>query len=263
MHPINNTSPFKAFIFKSNLSKIFFGFLVTYLFLSFFFYIIYIMSGIEQSDKLIEYSLYTSFGFNFDAGIKNNNYFIYISYVHQIIALLVSTIFTAAIVLKFFYLPNFFVFKQKCNYLEEDGKLIISLYNSIDMFVTNCKIQIYARVEWLDTEDKSALLNLNDNKPIFEKIYPFMEPYLVTRLVVPIHKCKDLGELLLKRENKTLEFIILVEANASNLGNIHETYKYTIKLSNFNETVDLYPPKSIDLNNKDYKKSKGWENFEK
>ncbi|WP_457745507.1 hypothetical protein [Sulfurimonas sp.] len=246
------------------MGKIFFGFLILYLFLSSIFYTIYIAvidSG--TATKLLEYSLYTSFGFNFDSGVKDNDVFTYISYVHQIIALFISTIFTAAIVLKFFYLPNFFIFKKRCNYLEKENKLIISLYNSINLFVTKCNVKVYGRVEFLDENGTKSLLNINNSQPVFEKTYPFMEQYLVTRLIINIEEESQLNELLHKKENKKLELIILIEANASNVDStIYETHKYTINLNNLAKSMDLCYPNSIDLNVEDYSKSKGWEKFD-
>jgi len=264
MHPINNTNRFKSFIFRSSLGKIFFGFILLYFLVSVIYILIYILFvDIKDIKELVEYSLYTSFGFNADIDIKNNHIFSAITFSHQIIALLLSTIFTAAIVLKFFYLPTFFVFKKRCNYIEENNELIISLYNSTNIFVTNCNIRVYGREESIDINGTKSLININANQPLFDKTYPFMEQYLVTRLRIKMSKGDELWELFKDRKNKRLDLIILVEANASNLdSSIYEIYKYRIDFENLKESVDFYYPNSIDLDYDDFSKSRGWEKFD-
>jgi hypothetical protein len=269
MHPINNTNFFKAFIFNSSIIKIFIGFIALYFLVSILFSIIYFLvidSASVSFINIIKYSILSSFNFTTDMKITNNGIFLVVKFLHQITALILSTIFTAAIVLKFFYLPTFFVFKKKCNYLEKSDELIITLYNSIDIFVTNCHVRVYGREEDTDEYGAKSLQNINNNQPIFEKTYPFMEMYLATRLKIKFIEGDTLWQWFKNKDqnNKKLDLIILVEANAVKIDSpIYEVYKYSIDSKDINKTVDSYEPHSIDLNYDDFSKSKGWDEFEK
>lgn len=268
MHPISNTSVFKSFIFNSSTAKIILGFLILYFFVSFIFAGVYFLL-VDSTTSIIEvlrFSVFSSFNFSTDKNIANTDLFHIIKFFHQIIALLVSTVFTAAIVLKFFYLPTFFVFKKKCNYLEDTNELIITLYNSIDIFVTNCHVRVYGREESIDTNGARSLQNINNNQPIFEKIYPFMEMHLATRLRVQFKEGEVLYKWLKEKDfkDKKLDIIILVEAKASKIdSSVYEVHKYRIDSQDISKSVDYYGPNSIDLDYDNFSKSKGWENFDK
>jgi len=269
MHPVNNTNAFKSFIFKSTMLNIFFGFVVLYILIAIVFSGIYftiIDENLVSYKKIIEFSLLSSFGFQSEMDKVTSDIFFAVNLLHQIFALLISTIFTAAIVLKFFYLPTFFVYKKKCNYENGSNELTISLYNSIDLFVTDCKIRIYGRVECLDVNGAKSLQNINKNKPIFEKTYPFMEMHLVTRLKLKFTEDDELYKIIVQKkiENKKFDLIILIEANASNLdSSIYEVYKYSLDTNNINKSIDFHSNNSIELDYENYSKSKGWDMFEK
>ena len=269
MHPINNTSIFKSFIFNSSIAKIFIGFLALYFFVSFIFAGIYfclIDTSLISISEILRFSTLSSFNFSTDKNIGTSDLFFIIKFFHQIVALLVSTIFTAAIVLKFFYLPTFFVFKKKCNYLQKSNELVVTLYNCIDIFVTDCHIRIYGREESIDENGAKSLQNINNNQPIFEKIYPFMEMHLATRLRVEFQEGDVLYKWLKEKDfkDKKLDIIILVEANASKIdSSVYQVHKYTIDSQDISKTVDFYGPNSIDLDYDDFSKSKGWEKFDK
>jgi len=243
-------------------------FLCLYLLLSLLYSLIYLLILDNSSItffKIFKYSVHFSFNYSADKIITRETTFFIFQFLHEITALTLSTIFTAAIVIKFFYLPSFFIFKEKCNFIEKNNELIISVYNSIDIFVTNCNIRIYGREETIDTDSIKSLHNINNNKPIFEKLYPFMEKHLVTRLRIDISKHETLKNWLKEREvnNKKLDLIILIEAKAPNLdSSIYEIKKYTINSNKITETIDFYEPTSIDLNYKNFTKSKGWNNFD-
>ncbi|MEA3371197.1 MAG: hypothetical protein U9Q40_07640 [Campylobacterota bacterium] len=216
--------------------------------------------------NILKYSILSSFNFGTDKEIVGEGVFFVVKFAHQITALILSTIFTAAIVLKFFYLPTFFVFKKSCNYLEESNELIITLYNSINVFVTNCNVRVYGREEYIDAKGAKSLQNINNNQPIFEKTYPFMETHLATRLRVKFEEGDTLWKWLKEKDykDKKLDLIILVEANASKIdSSVYEVYKYSIDSKEINRTIDFYGPHSIDLDYAEYSKSKGWNDFEK
>ena len=269
MHPINNTSIFKSFIFNSSITRIFIGFLVLYLIVSFLFtglYLLLIDSSSATVLEILKYSILSSFNFGTAKELAGNDAYFIIKFIHKVIALLLSTIFTATVVLKFFYLPTFFVFKEKCNYLQERNELIITLYNSINIFVTDCHVRVYGREESLDVNGAKALQNINNNQPIFEKIYPFMEMHLATRLRVGFKEGDVLYKWLKEKDfkDKKLDIIILIKANASKIdSSVYEVHKYSIDSKDITKTVDYYGPNSIDLDYDDYSKSKGWEEFDK
>ncbi len=269
MHPINNTSVFKSFIFNSSIIKIIIGFLGLYFLISFLFaglYYLSVDSSVTTLIRILKYSLLSSFNFSTDIEIIGKEMFFVVKFLHKTIALLLSTIFTAAIVLKFFYLPTFFVFKKKCNYLEESDELIITLYNSINIFVTDCHVRIYGREESLDINGVKSLQNINNNQPIFEKIYPFMEMHLATRLRIAFKEGDVLYKWLKEKDykDKKLDIIILIKANASKIdSSVYEVHKYSIDSKNITKAVDFYGPNSIDLDYEDYSKSVGWEEFDK
>ena len=126
---------------------------------------------------------------------------------------------------------TFFVFKKKCNYLQESDELIITLYNSIDVFVTNCHVRVYGREESIDDNGAKSLQNINNNQPVFEKIYPFMEMYLATRLKIKFVEGDTLWKWFKEKDHndKKLDLIILVEANASKIdSSVYEVHKYSI-----------------------------------
>jgi hypothetical protein len=180
-----------------------------------------------------------------------------------------STIFTAAIVLKYFFLPTFFVFKEKCNLVKDEDKheLIISLYNSSDLFVTNCHIRVYGREQSIDSQGAKSLNNINTKEPIFDFTYPFMDQHLTTRLRIKYkeEKIETLIDWFDSKEfkDKKLDLILLLEANVSERDSpIYETYKYTIDSNDMAQTVDFREPISIDLNYDDFSKSNGWDKFE-
>ncbi len=273
-HPYNNTNNFKAIIFKHTMPEIFVGFIIAYLLMAIAFSFAYLT--ILSNDnltymKILEFSTFTSFLFDTDFKEGTSDLFIWLHLIHNIIALVLSTIFTAAIVLKFFYLPQFFVFKKKCNFVpscEENGEkniLTVSFYNSIDLFVTDCKVRIYGRVESIDENNTKSLININNNQPIFEKTYPFMEQHLATRLRVEFNKDDFLYEWLVNRkvENKKLAMIIILEANAARLDRtIYEVHDYSLNAMDIEESVDFHGHSSIDLNYDNYSLSGGWKEFE-
>ena len=279
MHPRDNTSIFKAFIFKRSILIIFIGFLILYFLMSILFSIVYffLLDSVSISIlSIFKFSILTSFNFSIDKIITGSDYFFVANFLHKISALILSTIFTAAIVLKFFYLPVFFEFKKKCNYLEDSNKLIISFYNSVDIFVTNCRVRVYCRkeiIEDVDGEDIRSLINISDN-PIYTKTYPFMDPYLVTRLRIELKKSDELCDWIHgeKVTGEKLDIIILLEANASNLdSSVYEVYTYSLIPENIKETIDFCKTSSIDLvndnhqqsqGNANYKNSKGWDKFD-
>jgi len=269
MHPINNTSFFKSFILKSSLLTIFIGFFSFYIFITLIFSgsYMYLADGSSTGTlDILKFSIFTSFNFDIDdLSLKSNVYYFLILFLHQIFALIITIVFTSAVVLKFFYLPKFFEFKNKCNYLEESDELIVTLYNSININVTNCHIRVYGREESFDINNTKSLININNNNPIFEKIYPFMEMHLATRLRIKLDK----GDVLYKWmkenkiEDKKLDIIILVEANVSKIDSaVYEIHKYSIDSKDIKKTVDFYGPKSIDLDYDDFSKSKGWSEFD-
>jgi len=269
MHPINNTNIFKAFIFKSSTLKISIAFILFYFCIALVFTGVYsfIIDSPEITQvEILEYSLLSSFGFDADFPKIDSKLFFTMSLLHQILALVISTIFTAVIVLKFFFLRTFFVFKKKCNYEEGSDELTISLYNSVDLFVTDCRVRIYGREESIDANGAKALRNINANNPIFEKTYPFMEMHLATRLKVKLEKDDSLYKWLVEKkvEQKRLDLIIILEANVANIdSSVYEVYKYSIDSQNLQESIDFYGPNSIDLNYDNYSKSLGWDKFEK
>jgi len=269
MHPINNTNPFKSFIFKSSILRIFIGFILLYLLMAVVFsgiYIVIVDKDITTYKNILEFSLLSSFSFNAELDNVTTDIFYIINFLHQVLALIVSTIFTAAIVLKFFYLPTFFVFKKKCNYIEGSNTITISLYNSINIFVTDCRIRIYGRMECIDENGKKALQNINNNEPIFEKIYPFMETHLATRLKLEFNDNDEIYNMLVSKDskNKKFDLIILIQANASNLdSSVYEVYKYTLDGNNIEKTIDFHSHNSIELDYDNYSKSEGWDVFDK
>jgi hypothetical protein len=212
----------------------------------------------------MKFSFLASFGFHIDEYIVKTDIFFVFTVLHQIASLVLSTIFTAAIVLKYFFLPQFFVFKRKINLNPNNEELIISLYNSIDMFVTNCHIRVYAREEFIDEEGSRALININNSKPIFDKTYPFMEKHLVTRLKVNLKDNIPLYDLFQeKKKKKKLDLIILIEANSNRLDStIYEVKKYTIDSNVLENVVDFKAPNSINLDYDNYSKSTGWDKFD-
>lgn len=268
MHPINNTSLFKSFIYKRSTPVIIIAFLAFYFILSFIFSGIYSLIVDSPSVSILsimKFSILTSFNFSIDEITTNNEVFIVVKFIHRIFALLLSTIFTAAVVLKFFYLPTFFTFKKKCNYLENENKLIITLYNSVDIFVTNCNVRVYCRKEIIEEDGTKSLINIS-NEPILTKTYPFMDPYLVTRLRIQLEENDELWKLIKGKnfEGEKLDIIILIEANASKIdSSVYEVKQYSIDPKNIKKTVDSYEPGSIDLDYNDFSKSKGWEKFDK
>ena len=267
MHPLNNTSKFKSFIFNSPMSKIFIGFIFLYLLLSIFFSIIYLgVAEVSTYTEILKFSILLSFSFDTGNDIAGNDVFFILNFVHQVLSLVISTIFTAAIVLKFFYLPTFFVFKKKLNFIEGSNELTISLYNGIDLFVTNCNIRIYGRKQSVDKNGKKALENINSNRPIFEKFYPFMEMHLATRLKVVFKEGDLLWKILREKKFKDekMDLIILIEATAANVdSSIYEVYKYTLDGNKIDTAIDFKGASSIELNYDDFSKSDGWEVFDK
>lgn len=268
MHPINNTSLFKSFIYKRSTPVIIIAFLAFYFILSFIFSIAYflIVDSLSISIfSILKFSILTSFNFSIDEITTNNEAFLVAKFIHHIFALLLSTIFTAAVVLKFFYLPTFFIFKKKCNYLENENQLIITLYNSVDIFVTNCNVRVYCRKEIIEEDGVKSLINIS-NEPILTKTYPFMDPYLVTRLRIQLEENDELWKLIKKKgfEGEKLDIIILIEAKASKIdSSVYEVEQYSINPNNVEKTVDFYEPNPIDLDYVDYTKSKGWNKFDK
>ncbi len=268
MHPQNNTSRFKSFIYQKSTPVIVIGFLAFYFLLSFVFSGIYFLIVDSTSISILsifKFSVLTSFNFSIDEISTNNSAFIIVKFIHHIFALLLSTIFTAAVVLKFFYLPTFFIFKRKCNYLEDENKLIISLYNSVNIFVTNCNVRVYCRKEVLEDNGVRSLINIS-NEPILTKTYPFMDPYLVTRLRIELKENDELWKLINGKgfEGEKLDIIILIEAKASKIdSSVYEVKQYSIDPKDVKKSIDFYAPSSIDLDYKDYRKSKGWEEFDK
>lgn len=268
MHPINNTKLSKSFIYKHSLSTIFIIFLFLYLLLSLFYstlYFLIIDKPLVSFFTVFQYSTHFSFNYSADKKITGETIFFIFQFLHEITALTLSTIFTAAIIIKFFYLPSFFVFKKKCNYVEKDDELIISLYNSVNMFLTNCQIRVYGREEIIDNNNIKSLHNINNNKPIFEKVYPFMETHLVTRLRINIKTNHTLSQWFKEKKvkDKKIDLIVLIEAKAPNLdSSIYEIKKYSINSNHINDVVDFYEPSPINLNYKNFIKSKGWNKFE-
>jgi len=269
MHPINNTNLFKSLIFKSSMIKILIYFILLSILMAIVSSAVYyytIDAALVTYKEIIEFSLLSSFSFNADLKNVTTGSFFIVNLVHQILVLIIFTIFTAAIVLKFFYLPTFFVFKKKCNYEEGSNELTISLYNSINLFVTDCKVRIYGRIECLDVAGKKSLKNINNNQPIFEKTYPFMEMHLATRLKLKFTKDDELYNIVVNKdvENKKFDLIILIEANASNLdSSVYEVYKYTLDSNNIEKSIDFYANNSIELDYDNYSNSDGWEVFDK
>lgn len=265
-HPISTVKRFKSFLFKSSLGKIFFVFFIIYLFVAAVYTAFYLTILHGQADifSIAEYALYTSFGFDSDAPIKSNTFFDAVNFTHQLVSLLLSTIFTAAIVLKFFFLPTFFIFKRKCNYDKEHNRLIISFYNATDIFITSCSIKVYARKNILDKDGVKTLININQGMPIFEKIFPFMEPFLVSRILMELDtNKKEILDLLEGKSENSIELIMIIEAKASNLdSDIYEIKKYLLDPKKLHKSVTFAKPHSIDLDFNDFKNSKGWENFE-
>jgi len=266
-HPVSSVKRFKSFVFKSSLGKIFFAFFTIFMLVALLYGVVYLSILDEKKDilqEIIKFSLYTSFGFDVDEPVTNNELFDCVSFLHQLTSLLLSTIFTAAIVLKFFFLPTFFVFKKKCNYDQKNNNLIISFYNATDIFVTSCSIKIYARKNILDEEGVSTLVNINQGRPIFEKIFPFMEPYLVSRIFMQLDGIKkDFTELIEGKSENSIELIMILEAKASNLdSDIYEIKKYLFSSEEVEKSLTFAKPHSIDLDFNNFKNSKGWENFE-
>jgi len=268
-HPYDNTNNFKAMVFKSSMIEIFLGFILIYILLAVIFSFVYV-SAIENEKiiylDILKFSLLSSFSFSAELKEVNTNIFFSVNLIHQILALVTSTFFTATIVLKFFYLPKFFIFKKKCNYVEGTDMLTISLYNSINLFVTDLRVRIYGRVESVDDNGAKSLININNNKPIYEKTFPFMEKDLATRLKVNFKKEDVLYNWLVEKkvEKKKLSLIIIMEANATNLDrSIYEIHNYKIDSKNISNSIDFYECNSIDLDYSNYSNSKGWDLFDK
>jgi len=219
--------------------------------------------------EIIKFSLLSSFGFTIYKDINNTDLFFIFNLLHQMSSLFMSTIFTAAIVLKYFFLPTFFVFKKKCNLVknEDNNELVISLYNSSDLFVTNCHIRVYGREQSIDLQGTKSLTNINNKEPILDYTYPFMDQHLATRLRIKYKKegFKTLIDWFDSKtvKDKKLDLIILVEANVSKLDSpIYEIHRYTIDSENIAKTIDFKEPASIDLNFDNFSESDGWDNFE-
>ena len=125
----------------------------------------------------------------------------------------------------------------------------------------------------MDGEDIRSLINISDD-PIYTKTYPFMDPYLVTRLRIELKKSDELCDWIHgeKVTGEKLDIIILLEANASNLdSSVYEVYTYSLIPENIKETIDFCKTSSIDLvndnhqqsqGNANYKNSKGWDKFD-
>jgi len=116
-------------------------------------------------------------------------------------------------------------------------------------------------VECIDFNGKPALENINNNNPIFEKIYPFMEMHLVTRLKLKFNNNDELYNMVVTKESKKKKFdlIILIEGNVSNLdSSLYEVYKYTLDGSKIENTVDFYTHNSIELDYENYSNSDGF-----
>ena len=270
MHPHTNNNIFKDFIFAHKLINIFMIFIGLYFILSVVFFFLYYMQIDTLSVlELVKFSIFASFGFNSSTDVILNNMLYITSLFHQIIALLISTIFTSAIVLKYFLHPAFFVFKKRCNLFKtanDEQILAISLYNSSQFFVTNFNVRIYGRVESIDGQGTKALKNINNNQPIFEKTFPFMEQHLVTRLRIEIDKNEQLKELfdnIGKKSDDKLDLILLIEANVNKLdSSIYEVSKYKLDFNDIDKTIAQKEPESIELNYDDFSKSIGWDKFE-
>jgi len=269
-HPKLHSNIFKSFIFSNSIINIFIIFISIYFLTAIIFSVIYLLSvnGFSFVD-IIKFSISTSFGFDSAFDLANTNINYSITIFHQIISLLISTIFTSAIVLKYFLHPTFFIFKSKTNLYkdENDEKILaISLYNGTRFFATNCNIRVYGRMQTIDNQGKTALININDNQPVFEKTYPFMEQHLVTRLRIQIDKNDMLKELFENdSKNKKLDLIVLLEANVSKLDNsIYEVFKYSIDFDNLENTITKkeYMSMDIDFNNDNKTNEKEWEKFE-
>jgi len=269
-HPVSNVSKFKSFIYKHNTINIFIVFIFFYFLMSIGFSILYysLTDGIALK-AIIKFSLLSSFGFTTYKDITNTDLFFVLNLLHQMASLLMSTIFTAAIVLKYFYLPTFFIFKRKCNLVEngDESELIITLYNGSDLFVTNCHIRIYAREQSVDSQGTKSLNNINDKQPIFDYTYPFMDQHLATRLKIKFNQvgCQTLVQWFKERsvKGKKLDLILIVEANVNKLdSSVYEVHKYVIDSDDMEKTIDFREPVSIDLNYDDFSKSKGWDRFE-
>ena len=299
-HPRSNVNSIKNYIYHHNMFVIVLMFFFLYFLMSLFFSIGYYLSTDGVPFKgILKFALLSSFGFSVEKKIANTDVFFIYNLLHQMASLLMSTIFTAVVVLKYFFLPTFFVFKKKCNLSikcdldivcnhDEDGdhneichivkkcsakencensELIITLYNSSDLFVTNCHIRVYGREESLDKHNKKSLININNKEPIFDYTYPFMDQHPATRLRIEYQK-KGYQTLInwfdtKKVKNRKLDLIILVEANVSKLDSpIYEIHRYTIDSENIAKTIDFKEPASIDLNFDNFSESDGWDNFE-
>ena len=111
----------------------------------------------------------------------------------------------------------------------------------------------------MDGEDIRSLINISDN-PIYTKTYPFMDPYLVTRLRIELKKSDELCDWIHgeKVTGEKLDIIILLEANASNLdSSVYEVYTYSLIPENIKETIDFCKTSSIDLVNDNHQQSQG------
>lgn len=268
MHPYETKSLLKDFIHNNNVFIIFISFISFYFLMSFIFSFFYFNMIENLSYKtIIKESIYLSFGFDFISLMRIGDDIYIVKLFHEISSFLLSTIFTAAIILKFFFNPIFFKFKTKCNLYEKDNKrlLSISLYSQSKLFVTNCTFRVYARMNYIDKDNNKSLLNINNSEVLYLKTFPFMEKHLVTRLFIEVDEFKEFkGFLNDQSTNNSLDLIIMIDANVSQLDKtIHEVYKYTLSSKELNKSIDNKIHNGIELDYDDYTKSKGWESFDK
>ena len=87
MHPKDNTSAFKAFIFKRSILMIFIGFLILYFLISLLFSLVYFFLVDSASIPILsifKFSILSSFNFSIDKEITGSDYFFIANFLHKI-----------------------------------------------------------------------------------------------------------------------------------------------------------------------------------
>ncbi|MGB3750586.1 MAG: hypothetical protein WA945_03390 [Arcobacteraceae bacterium] len=283
-HPVNNRFTFKDLIYKLTLIKIILIFLMVFVLFSMVFFALYslLLSGENiQSFEIFKFSIYQSFGFDIDAIDSKKYNFEYISFLQQIISLVLNLIFTSSLILKYFNKPCFFQFKQKINIV--DDYLIISLYNKTNFEINSASFKVYIRFPYKDNHGINSLNNIKIYPD--RDFFPFMDQHLVTRIRINLKHIKnriltegtELHSSLLElldvnkefndtQEIQNLRISILIDAMSPEIDNmVYEVFTYEINIcdkENILQFVKYKKPNAIDIDVVDFAKSTGWENFE-
>jgi len=296
-HPILVKNSFKDMVYRFSLSKLIVIFLFLYLFTAFFFYVLYVFLikwyglSVDSSWDVMVYSINRLFNFDMD-GLFDKQYFWFDTFtiVEQILGVILSVIFTSAIIFKFFVKPVFFQFKKKLNFDKDKNMLVVSLYNRTDFNITKYDITIYLRVYYFnDKTGKNGIHNIK-LKPI-NSFFPFMDKHLVTRIKIdfndPLNN-RYLKELFKnvsnafedleyrvsdlfddkKLENiskniKKLDLIVMNEAKSIDMDNdIYEIKVYGFDHKNIKDVITYKWYNSLSLDFESFSRSKDWDKFE-